>query len=248
MALIHPSASKQISDMSEDFGTARDGSGSASESDDSADPYGIGKPVDDDYIDVSAERADISTSEEKAENDTIERRSRASQHADMSHRFYVGKGGGASQQLDDMIDQNAIIEHDGRAQTRTFFRPDEAPKETRQQYKRLIGWQEDKWSGMKNAQRKADRDRTVSSFRTSLDMNSYHEERITHIMEDLKMSHMAHYSSQKVILAIISLVANEENRFIREEDGFRSLMLEVGSDLDEIKKIRKLIRRKTDTI
>lgn len=217
------------------------------------DEYGIGTPVDDDYIDVEKRRADVSTTTERPD-DEIARTKAAAGHAqthprgDMSHVFDAGSGNGSSSQIDEKIDESAIIEHDGRASTRTFFYPEQAPQRSQQQYKRLIQWQEDKWSGMKNAQRAADRRRTVGTFCSQLDMSEYHNKRVTNVMEGLNMSHMAHYSSEKVILAIISLVANADGRFIRDEDAFRELVSLVDSDLGEIKRVRELVRDKSDRL
>lgn len=220
---------------------------------DDEDPYGIGKPLDDDYIDVETRRADVSISREKEKTDNMERGGETTQRADMSaefsdmsHRFDVGDGNGAASEIDELIDQNAIIEHDGRASTRTFFYIGEAPEGKRRQFGRMLEYQEDMWSGMKNQQRQADRERTVSTFCSFLDMGTYQRERVQHICDGLNMSHMAHYSSQKVILAVISLVANEDGRFIRDETGFRTLLRDLESDLAELRSIRNLVRRKSD--
>jgi hypothetical protein len=59
---------------------------------------------------------------------------------------------------------------------------------------------------------------------------------------------MGHYSSQQTILAIISLVANERGRWIRDEEDFRRLLQDTGTTLGEIKRVRQLVRQKTDKI
>lgn len=214
---------------------------------DESDPYGIGKPLDDDYVDVEKRRADVTISTEQ-KSDTLDRRGDGAvdtQFSDVSHRFDVSGGNGSASQLDDLIDQNAIIEHDGRAETRTFFYVGEAPNGQKRQYGRMLQYQEDMWSGMKNQQRAADRKRTIETFCAYLDMSEYHKGRVKRICDGLNMSHMAHYSSQKVILAIISLVANEDDRFIRDEDDFRTILRDIDSDLEEVRSIRDLVRRKS---
>lgn len=216
----------------------------------------FGKPIDDDYIDVETRRADVSVSEEDAEDDNIQRDTRSAQHPDMSeqqfdmsHIFDVGGGNGASNETDELIDENAIIENDGRSDTRTFFYPSQAPERQQRKFKRLIRWQDGEGDSQRDVEnRAADRRRAVETFCGHLDMTPYHRERVKHVMEGVNMSHMAHYSSEKVILAIISLVANEDNRFIRDEPTFRNLLNDVGSDLRELKRIRELVRRKSERL
>lgn len=202
------------------------------------DEYGIRKDVDKDYIDVETRRADVTVSEDEV----------SEYDDDIAYRFDVADGSGASSGVEEMIDQNAVIEHDGRASTRTFFYMEEVPETNREQFKRMLGYQEDKWSGMKNQQRKADRMRKVHGFCSKLDMTSYQKQRVKHIESDINMKHMASFSSDKVILGIVSIVANEDNRFIRDESDFRDILVDVGSDLDEMKSIRSLIRDMTDYV
>jgi hypothetical protein len=57
---------------------------------------------------------------------------------------------------------------------------------------------------------------------------------------------MAHYSSQMVVLAIISIVANEDNWFIRDEDDYRRLLEDTDTSLRDISNIRQLVRDKSD--
>jgi hypothetical protein len=214
---------------------------------DESDKLDFGKPIDDDYIGVEKRRADVSTAEDSHDDD-ICRSPRAAEHADMSHAFDDGDGSGASSRTDELIDDNAIIEHDGRASTRTFFYPEQAAEQHRDRYYRMLQYQEDKWSGMKNAQRRADRMRTVGNFCGQLDMSTYHRNRVTEVMDSIEMSHMAHYSSPLVILAIISLVANADGRFIRDETQFRNLMRDIDTSLNELKNVRELVRKKSDIL
>lgn len=217
-----------------------------------SDDHGIDKDVDSDYIDVEKRRARVSTTEAE-EEPTLDRDAYAdggadmSPHGDMSHRFDAGDGSGAASSLEELIDDNAIIENDGRSKTRTFFYPAEADDE--QRYSRIIRWQDGEGDPDRDVEnRAADRRRAVDTFCGVLDMSGYHKGRVKYVIEDLNMSHMAHYSSPKVILAVISLVANEDGRFIRDEAAFRALMEDVDTSLHELKKVRTLARKKTERL
>lgn len=205
-----------------------------------------GKPIDDDYIDVEAKRASIRTTT-KEEDPKLDRSDVSVEEVDMSHIFDSRNGSGAASDVDELIDETAIIENDGRSKTRTFFYPSEADDERR--YRRLIRWQDGEGDTQRAVEnRAADRRRTIDIFCGHLGMGTYQRERVKSIMEDLNMSHMAHYSSEKVILAIISLVANEDGWLIRDNETYRDLIRDVNSSLKEIRKIRLLVKRKSDVI
>lgn len=209
--------------------------------------------IDEDYIDVESQRADVHVDDERAANPppSWERAASTEKHVEQTlveppSDLVDEAGDGAKSWGDERIDRNAIIENDGRSNTRTFYYATEAPKETRRKYRRLLRWQEGEGASDRDVQnRAADRRRYVSGFCSRLDMAQYQRERVEHVMEGLNMSHMAHYSSQKVVLAIITLVANEDGWFIRDDDDFRELLSAVGSDLDEMKQIRGLVREKS---
>lgn len=221
---------------------------------DDEDDYGIGKPVDESYIDVEVQRADISHSEEAEENDNIDRSQASAQNldvsaesTDMSHRFDDASGSGASEKIDELIDKNAIVEHDGRAPTRTFFYTTEAPDEKQAQFERMYRHQEGVGDPDRRAQnRPADRRRWIDIFCGHLEATDHQQERVKHIVKGLQMSHMAHYSAQEVILGTITIVANEDGRFIRDEQAFKDLVEDVGSDMYTIKRVRGLVREKSD--
>lgn len=191
--------------------------------------------------DASTDGADASQpSDAPRREDRIIRDQKAADHVDDR------AGSAAASEIEEVIDEDAIIEHDGRASTRTFFRPADASEEKREQFERLIGWQEDKWSGMKNAQRAADRMRTIGNYCGHLDIAESARKRITVIEESVDMSRMSYYSSDQVILGIVSLVANERGRFIRDEDDYRELLTNVDIDLDDIKTIRSMVKDQSE--
>lgn len=233
------------------------------ESDD--DPYGIGTPVDEDYIDVEKRRANVRVEHTPASNgkndssdgDELRRDRKAAHHAgdalDTSFRLDAADGSGSASKLDERIDDEAVIEHDGRAETRTFFYPEQASASSQEQFRRLIRWQEGEGSPQRDVRnRAADRRRYVDTFCGRLDMTEYQRERVKRVVDGINMSHMAHYNSQKVILAIISLVADEDasrhGTPMRDRDTFQTLVDEVNSSAMEVRKIRLLVRDKSDVL
>lgn len=173
------------------------------------------------------------------------RRSVARSEASVGRSYRYGDGWhGGHTEWDHKIDQGPQ-DHDGRADTRTGFNPKDADKPKK--YERLIPWQEDRWDHERR-DRKSDNTRWVSMFCSKLDMTPYQTDRCGAAMEDLDMSHMAHYNVETVVLSIISLVANEDDRWIRDEDGFRTIMTDVGASLKDVRKCRQLIRRKSEVL
>lgn len=220
------------------------------------DEYGIGKPVDDEYIDVKKRRADVSTGDEDEYDDNLHRSPESAQISDMSahkidmsHRFDDASGAGASNQTDELIDENAIMQNDGRAPTNTFFYVVEAPERKQQQFARMYRHQEGVGDPDRRSQnRPADNRRDVEIFCAFVELGQYQTERVTAIVEDLELQHMAHYSVQEVVLGAITLVANERGRFIRDEDDFKQLVEDSGSDMYTVKRVRQLTRRKSDLV
>jgi hypothetical protein len=222
--------------------------------------YGIGKPIDKSYIDVEVQRSDISHSGEAEKNDNMDRSQASAQNfdvsaesTDMSHRFDDASGSGASGETEELIDKNAIIENDGRSTTRTFYYPSEAPERVQKQFARMLRWQDGEYDestpgGRRGQNLRADTRRWAETFTSHLGMNSYQQDRVLHIVEDLTMAHMAHYSAQEVILGTITIVANEDDRFIRDEQAFKDLVDDVGSDMYTIKRVRGLVREKSDQL
>jgi len=184
--------------------------------------------------------------EEAYLGDSVAEASDAVEAPDGTHRFDVGHGNGSGDRLDDVIDQNAIIDHDGRANTNTFFYAWEAPEEKEYQFSRMLRWNEGEGSPDRSINnRQADRNRYVDTVCGQLDMSDYHKERVKHLCGSVNMSHMGPRSSQETILSVVTIVANEDNRFVRDEELFRDLVTAIDSSLDTIKKLRKLLHEKS---
>lgn len=211
-----------------------------------------GYPIDTDYIDVETRRADVSLASHDPDDDTdfsevenVPADDMSGEATDMSYRYGIldghGMGGTA---WDHEIDENAPQEHDGRARTRTGFDPREANDS--HLFRRLALWQDGMWANERSTRNNmADKKRWVSGFSSQLELTPYQQERVLYVAEDVDMSHMAHYKTEVVVLAIISLVANEDGRWIRDEKEFKQLVKSVGASARDVRSCRLLVRRKS---
>lgn len=206
----------------------------------------FGKDIDDDYIDLDEPTSELAKEQHNPQRMDTSSGEQTADMSDTSYIFDTSGGNGAASAIDEQIDKNAVIENDGRSKTRTFFYPEQAAEHDQHQYKRLIRWQDGEGDSQRAVEnRAADRRRTIGTFCSHLDMSPYHQERIEYIVSGVNMSHMAHYSSPKVILAIVSLVANADDWFIRDDEMFRTLLTDVGMDPNELRKIRQLVQKKS---
>lgn len=162
---------------------------------------------------------------------------------DQTHRIAFSVGDGAATRIDNLIDEKAVEENDGRSNTRTMFYASESASE--QQYKRLAKLNDGMYSPDRKQQNAwADKKRWVDGFTSYVEMDATSEERVFTILKSLNMKHMGPYSTEKVILAIISIVANEHNRRIRSEDGYYQLVEDCATTLDEVSRVRRLVMEK----
>lgn len=207
--------------------------------------------IDEDYIDPPSERADVSTTEEDPDSVDFSEVEDvpSSEHTDMSYTFMLDGSGLGGTAWDHEIDMNAPQEHDGRARTRTGF--DERESDDPRKWKRLSAWQEGRWgdeSHYPDQGREVDQRRFLSMFSSGLDLTTYQRGRVAAVIAELNFGHMAHYSTETIILSIISLVVNEDGRWIRDEEHFKRLVRDVGASPRDIRSCRQLVRRKSDLL
>lgn len=228
----------------------------SSEKEDEEYDFEFGKPVDDDYIDVECRRADISESSEDEEEPVVSRTRQSADHSteeyvDVSHILHSGDGSGAASEIEELIDANAIVENDGRSDTRTFFYPSEADDARQGDYARMLEYQEGQYSKTESRDarnRKADQERYVDTFCGKLEASTRVRERTKYVIDGLDMSHMAYFNSQKIVIATISLVANEDRWFIRHDEDFLQLLREINMSLGQLKTARQLVQRKSERL
>lgn len=170
---------------------------------------------------------------------------------DYSYLFDTGFGAGSNNDIDDMIDDAGIIENDGRSQTRTTFLAGEASYASEKrytQYKRLAKVNDGMWDSNRGADNfKADMRRTAKTFCSQMEFRERQTERVLWVLNHLSINSFGHYSTEKVLMAVISLVANEDRRLIRDEPDYRELVSAVGMTMDEVKRVRMMVRERTDT-
>lgn len=151
-------------------------------------------------------------------------------------------------------DEASYISHDGRARTRTTFWPSDAPTTgplrsdgKRTSWTRLAKWNDGMWTTGREARNNAaNQQRWVKIACTQLELSAQQQQRVARITDELDMSHMANYPSEVVILTIVSLVANEGGRFIRDEKKFREFTLALDTTLKDIRSCRRLVKEKTE--
>jgi hypothetical protein len=215
-------------------------------SDDGDDGWLTEFPVDGDYIDVETRTATLERSDDY--------------RYDASHTFDRSDEGGTGTARDVEIDRKRVIDRDDRGRTRTGFDPADAEEGemARTVYREGKKWVYAQWlRTLQNGYRDSDRDIENSSndresyvdvFCSRLDMTPYQQKRVQSIVDSVNMKHMAHYPTEIVVMAIISVVANEDDRWIREEDMFKELVRDLDGSMQAIKNARILVKRKSDLI
>jgi len=217
--------------------------------------FNIGKPVDDDYVEPDEpERVEVTVDE-----DDLDAAAREDVWVSNGHKLDTGSGMGSGGYFDDREDEKAVIENDGRSENDTFFYGEDAdfadpvakdgPNSHMPRGERLAkyndGWRiNDGQRAPRN--RKADRKRFIWMICSQLEVDATQRARIEHVVENIPLGEMGWYSSEKVILSVLSMVANEHGRWIRDEDGFRQIVVDLGMGLADVRNCRNLVRRKSD--
>lgn len=178
---------------------------------------------------------------------TIEK-NEAAAVADEDWSFLFGgyEGDGAATSLDELIDKNAIIENDGRSDTRTFYYVQDVDDNEQKRFARMLKWQDgvgDK--NRRSANAAADKRRWIDAFGTQLDCTPLQKETAKEITESMNFKYFGNYSSEKVILGIISLVCERDERFIRHERAFQELMESVKLDQSGLRTCRRMVRERS---
>jgi hypothetical protein len=165
---------------------------------------------------------------------------------DWSFLFGGYEGDGAASSLDELIDKNAIIENDGRSDTRTFYYVQDVDEDERKRFSRMLKWQDgvgDK--NRRSANAAADKRRWIDAFGTQLGCTPLQKETAKQITASMNFKYFGNYSSEKVILGIISLVCERDERFIRHEPAFQRLMESVELDQSGLRTCRRMVRERS---
>lgn len=209
----------------------------------------VGTPLDRDYLDTddsedNFEPLDDSKKDERAFDDGCDPDNRS-----LDRTYEFGENGLAKPSIDVMIDHQAIIDNDGRSDTRTFFYPEDATytsKERKDQYERLIRYQDGVGDPKRSiANSEADRQRLIDILTTQSALTPFQQERTRSIIDSLESLRFGVYSTEMVILGAITLAANEDGRAIRDEPQFIELTTDVGMDQMQLRRVRKKLRNRS---
>lgn len=205
-------------------------------------------PIDDDYIGVEKRPAAIGQSDEF--------------RYDASHTYDRSDEGASGTARDVEIDQRSVSDHDRRGGTRTGFDPSDVEEgfltrsvmrdgklRTYSEWLRLLqhGYRD---ISLSRAQENADADTQtyIQTFTSVLEMSPYQGDRVTKLVESINMGHMAHYPREIIVLAVISVVANEDDRWIRDEQKFKDLVRDLDGSMEDVKNARRLVKEKSDLL
>lgn len=168
-----------------------------------------------------------------------------------------GNGSGSRVEADDMYEDEAY-RHDERADTETtFFESDinnmEVSHRKKERLRRMLRRQEGENPGETYSNDRDDRTqqnrtewqrRVVATQAAQLELTPHQKERAKHLILDvLEINRFAKFSIEEVSLAVISIVANEDGRWIRDEDQYKQLLREVGMSIDGVTRARKMARK-----
>jgi len=176
-------------------------------------------------------------------------------------KLYRGKGAGSRNSMGDEMVTSEWSSKDKRAGTHTtYYASDvddlDVSQRRKKDLKRILRLQEgehqnsSKYKDRSAQNRIEDQRRWIDSFASQLDMAASQKERIKYLVIDvLNLRSYGPYSSEKIILAVINVVAREQGRFIEDEDGFENLMADVEithddgkPDKDTMRRLRELTR------
>jgi transcription initiation factor TFIIIB Brf1 subunit/transcription initiation factor TFIIB len=156
-------------------------------------------------------------------------------------------GSGALEYGADKSKENVLIEHDGRAKTRTGFDPGDAPPHKREKFRRLNKWNDGMWAQERKSQNRAADDRRMTeTVARSLGLGDSALDEALHIVGNMSMQ-FGQYSSNEVVLATCIIVA-QRNGWINVERSQKcqGLIMSMDTSLDRCQRLIDLISRRHD--
>jgi hypothetical protein len=138
--------------------------------------------------------------------------------------------------------------NDGRSLTRTTFHGHT------DQYKRLAKINDGMYHSSRRTQnRKAETRRWIQTLCTRLECTDLVASRVRRIITSINMKHLGMYSKPEAILATIELVEGEQRmerggRPLHNEPIFHTLVSDIDSDIETLRRVRHLIREKSDLL
>lgn len=206
-------------------------------------------PIDDEYIGVTEQQA--STHESDVDDPPYK--------YDASHEFDRTDTAMSGTEIDVKFDRKPVSDRDERGGTRTGFNAADADGFLGEQiyrngkYQSRARWLMTLQNGYRDISlsrasqnSEMDRNHIVDTFSSRLDLTTHQHRRVKMVADEANMNEMAHYPIEVVVLAIISIVTNEDDRWIREEDMFKNMVRDVDGSMQGIKNSRNLVKRKSE--
>lgn len=147
--------------------------------------------------------------------------------------------------------------HDGRSKMATGFNNTDVDPEKRTYIRRDGQWR-DKWKWLNqvhdgarteylvedngSANRRADAKRDAQTFGNTLELTPPQRRRACAIIEDLDSLHVGSIPTEASVLAILTLVANQDERMIRTEPTWNELTEVLDVQRSSIRKARQHFR------
>jgi hypothetical protein len=167
--------------------------------------------------------------------------------ADSSHLFYEGQATNNERHVSAAMDATSYSANDGRSLTRTYWDASDVPPDKRQQYARLLEYQEgqwDKWRDKENKQ--ADNRRALDTFAARLDCTDHQEAVATEILDGVDLSHLGPYSHRHGVLGALSIATFlTDQRDIKDEQKYVTLCEEIDTTRSHMRNVRSLLRQKS---
>lgn len=159
----------------------------------------------------------------------------------------LGRGCGASERIDDIIDEEAIIENDGRSVTRTMFYAGDAKyddPDKQKQMKRLAKWNDGMWESERASRNfKADMNRSKEVLCQQAELTSLQQESVMWSMKRIPVNRFGCYNTEKVTLSVMIKVCERDGRDLRQEDAFQDLMNRVGITSDKLDSVCRIAEK-----
>lgn len=165
-------------------------------------------------------------------------------------------GDGSGEKVDDWMDGNSRIHPNHWSTAQTTFRVSDAPAHKRQKYDDLKDAHDGKGEqDRRTTIRQAKILKDTDTFCSICELPNQQAERVSSIIQesDISSNNYGGKSYEKIILSVMSLVVDEsidnpermDQRLILQ-DEFKDLITSVGTSSSELRRIRQMIRERTD--
>lgn len=159
-------------------------------------------------------------------------------------------GSGALDTQECLIDNDTLIEADGRSDMETSFNPSDADNGLlmsdgkRRTWNYLYKQNENHYGDDKGTDANIRRD--AATFCGHADLTEYQQQRVLFHVDRLDINDFGQTSTEAVILALIAYVANLDDRWIQREQEFRELQNSLEISSDKVKRVTRQVQDKVD--